>query len=131
MTRILIGLFAGIVLIAAHVCGGDEPAIPKGGPEPIANTADGLPVGLWKVEFANQVVEKVELRRDGTAFVVEPSRSSAGKPIVRGGSVVIIFDDDRTERWSAVGKRFVVEHWCPASPLPTTAAILGIAERIE
>jgi hypothetical protein len=42
---------------------------------------------------------------------------------------VITFNDDRVERWTAVGDRFVVEHWFPASRVPVVAPVLGIAER--
>ena len=43
--------------------------------------------------------------------------------------MVIRFADDRLERWTIVGKRIVVEHWCPAAAYPGEARVLGIAER--
>lgn len=63
------------------------------------------------------------------ASVVEPLRTSSGKAIVAGRSAIVAFDDDRIERWTAFGKRHVVEHWFPASQFPTGAPVLGIAER--
>jgi len=69
-----------------------------------------------------------EVRKDGTASVVEPLRTAGGKAARKGSSVVIVYDDDRVERWTPVGKRLVVEHWFPASQLPTATPVLGIAE---
>jgi hypothetical protein len=89
----------------------------------------GLPVGHWAVAFTNGVVERCEIRRDGTATVVEPRRTAEGKAVVRGGSVVLTYRDDRVERWTAVGRRMVVEHWFPGARFPCAAPILGIAER--
>ncbi len=44
------------------------------------------------------------------------------------GVAVIKFDDDRIERWTPVGKRYVVEHWFPSSQYRKTPPVLGIAE---
>jgi hypothetical protein len=94
------------------------------GPEPA-----GLPVGRWTVEFTNGVVERCEVRKDGTAAVVEPRRTTEGKAVVQGGSVVMTYQDDRVERWTPVGRRMVVEHWYPGARFPCAAPVLGIAER--
>jgi len=92
----------------------------------------GLPVGKWSIEFANGVVEVCVIGEDGTAAVTEPQRSSAGKAMTQDGSqVFVVFDDDRIERWTAIGQRFVVEHWFPASRLPNGTPELGIAERVR
>jgi hypothetical protein len=91
----------------------------------------GLPVGQWAVTFANGVRQVCDIRNDATASVVEPARTSRGKVAMRGSSVVITYDDDRVERWTPVGRRFVVEHWFPASALPTVAPVLGIAEHFR
>jgi hypothetical protein len=91
--------------------------------------ADGLPVGRWSVEFANGVKETCEISKDGMAFVAEPLRKSKGKAEVKDGSVVIVFEDDRVERWTPVGRRMVVEHWHPGAPYPSGTPVLGIAER--
>jgi hypothetical protein len=90
--------------------------------------ADGLPVGRWNVEFANGVKEACEVRKDRTASVVEPLRTSTGKAEVKDGSVVIVYQDDRVERWTPVGKRVVVEHWHPGARYPSGTPVLGIAE---
>jgi hypothetical protein len=132
MARVLTLLLAGAVLVIPQVCGGDVPLPPptRGG-GPVPQSEAGLPVGKWKVEFANGVSEVGRIRKDGTASVVEPRRTSAGKTTVQGGSAVITFEDDRIERWTAVGKRFVVEHWFPGSQFPNGTSVLGIAERAK
>jgi hypothetical protein len=88
-----------------------------------------LPAGEWSVEFANGVVETCVIRKDGTASESEPNRKSDGKAVDKDGTLVITFDDDRTERWTLVGKRMVVEHWYPSSQYPCGKPVLGIAER--
>jgi hypothetical protein len=90
--------------------------------------ADGLPVGRWNVEFANGVKEVCEVRKDRTPSVAEPLRTSAGKAEVKDGSVVIVYQDDRVERWTPVGKRMVVQHWHPGSRFPSGTPVLGVAE---
>ena len=94
---------------------------------PTAAGADGLPAGKWRVEFANGVVERCTFEQ-GTATETEPLRSSTGKPALQDGSVVIAFADDRTERWTAVGKQWVVEHWCPSAAYPAGRPVVGIAK---
>jgi hypothetical protein len=89
---------------------------------------DDLPVGRWRVEFTNGVVEECVIEPGGTASVVEPARSSPGRAVARDGAAVIVYDDDRTERWTRVGSRVVVEHWCPSSEFPAGRPVLGIAE---
>ncbi len=88
-----------------------------------------LPAGEWSVEFANGVVETCEIRKDGTATESEPLRKSDGKAVDKDGAIVIVFDDDRTERWTPVGKRMVVEHWYPSSKFPCGTPVRGIADR--
>jgi hypothetical protein len=87
-----------------------------------------LPVGKWNVEFTNGVAEVCEIRKDGMASVEEPLRASPGTAVANATSLVITFDDDRTERWTPVGKRFIVEHWFPGSGFPTATPVFGIAE---
>jgi hypothetical protein len=108
------------VLAVALTSAGDVPAPPA---------PEGLPVGKWRVEFANGVVETCEINRDGTTSVVEPRRTAAGKVTARDGVFVIACEDDRLERWTPVGKRMVVEHWYPGSQVPVVTPVLGIAER--
>ena len=100
-------------------------------PAPIPNdrTVSNLPVGRWSIEFANGVVEECEVRKDGTAGVAEPKRIAGGKAEDKGGAVVIVFDDDRVERWTPVGQRMVVEHWYPRAQFPDGKPVVGIAER--
>ncbi len=88
-----------------------------------------LPVGKWRVEFANGVIETCEVNHDGEASVTEPARSSPGMAEPQGRSAVITYSDDRVERWTKVGERYLVEHWFPGSRIPTVDPVLGIAER--
>jgi hypothetical protein len=100
--------------------------------------------GTWEVEFANGVKETCEIKNDGTASVVEPARSAAGKATIADRSFVIAFEDNRVERWTPIGNRMIVEHWVssavsrrvdePAGQdlrilIPTSAPVLGIGER--
>jgi hypothetical protein len=97
------------------------PAPPSPGPE--------LPVGKWSIEFANGVKEACEVNRDGEASVAEPLRTSAGKVEVKDDSVVLVFQDDRVERWTPVGSRMVVEHWATRAQFPTGRPVLGIGQK--
>jgi hypothetical protein len=91
-----------------------------------------LPVGKWRVEYANEVTEVCDVQKGGAATVVEPVRIAGGKAVVNGSSVVIVFEGGRLQRWTPVGKRFVVEHWFPGSKFPTAnPGVLGIAERAQ
>jgi hypothetical protein len=121
--RLLLLLAVGILLTAQIPSAGAPLPFPK----PIPRT--GLPVGRWKIVFANGVVEQCRVGRGGDAFVEEPLRRSPGTAVDRGGSVVITFTDDRVERWTPAGKHLVVEHWCPSSAFPTQTPVLGTAER--
>jgi hypothetical protein len=87
-----------------------------------------LPVGRWKVEFANGVVEKAEIKKDGTAWVTEPERTSDGKVTALRGAFLFVCEDDRIERWTPVGKRMVVEHWFPSDQYPNGTPVRGIAD---
>ena len=105
---------------------GEALAIP---PAPEAETVGPtIPAGKWVVTFSNGVVETCEVAQDGMVSVSEPRRSSRGKAEAKDGAVVVPFEDDRVERWTPVGKRYVVEHWFPASRLPVTTPVVGIAE---
>jgi hypothetical protein len=119
-------LAAGAVFALALTSAGDPPAPPAPNPAP-----EGLPVGKWSVEFANGVVETCAITKEGTASVVEPRRTAAGKVTVKDGSFLIAWEDDRLERWTPVGKRMVVEHWYPGSQVPVVTPVLGIAERAQ
>jgi len=88
-----------------------------------------LPVGKWQIEFTNGVVETCEIHPNGCAFEAEPLRRSPGKVSIRGKSIVIAFDDDRTERWTRLHRRWLVEHWCPSKAFPRGEPVLGVAER--
>jgi hypothetical protein len=84
--------------------------------------------GKWNVEFTNGVKEVCQIRDERTARVAKPLRTSDGKVGVEGGSVVIVYQDVRVERWTPVGKRMVVEHWCPGARFPSGTPVLGIAD---
>ena len=134
MTRQLTLLLVCAAIFVAQSHRRDVPAKDNHPPEV------ALPVGKWNVEFTNGVKEVCDIFTfdgDGHATVVEPRRRSRGRVVLQDGSVVMIFNDDRVERWTPIGKRFVVEHWFPGSVLPianpvrlpTTTLVLGIAER--
>lgn len=113
-----------VLLFAQGLAPGKPP-----GPAPARAPEAGLPVGTWRVEYANGITEVCEVGRDGAAVVVEPKRIGGGKAVVGGGAVVMVFENGRVQRWTPVGARYVVEHWFPRSQFPTTAAgVVGIAE---
>jgi hypothetical protein len=120
MSRSLAAFVLGVILLASA----------NGAPR-LKTPDPTLPMGKWRVEFANGVIERCELGPDGVASVVEPLRSSPGKWTVRDKAVVIASNDDRTERWTQVDGKWVVEHWCPSSEFPNGQAVVGFAERVR
>jgi hypothetical protein len=96
---------------------------PQRSGQPVASFA-----GRWSVEFANSVKQSCEIHDDGTATVVEPLRRSGGRTVNDNGSTVIVFADDRLERWTPVGSKMVVEHWYPAARFATGSPVLGIGD---
>ena len=130
MARLLSLLFVGatvIVALASCVVAAKETG-------PTDSPTAGPPIGEWKVEFANGVTEVCDVFSfdgEGHATVEEPQRRSRGRVEVNGGAVVMTFNDDRVERWTPVGNRFVVEHWFPGSRRATVTPVFGIAERIR
>ena len=101
---------------------------------PLTSTGDppkpeqSLPVGKWSVEFSNGVVEKVEIKKDGTASVTEPARASEGKVTAFQEAFLFVCEDGRVERWTPVGKRMVVEHWASIDQMASGAPVKGIAD---
>lgn len=91
--------------------------------------ATELPVGRWTVRFANGVVEECRIGRDGSVGLVEPGRAAGGRARVDRRAVVIVYEDDRIERWTTAGPRMTVEHWFPATRYPSGAPVLGEAVR--
>jgi hypothetical protein len=87
-----------------------------------------LPAGKWSIEFANGVVEKVEIKKDGTASVTEPARASDGKVTAMESSFLFVCEDGRVERWTPVGKRMVVEHWASVDQMANAPPVKGIAD---
>src|SRR5262245_58257780 len=123
MTRLPAILLVGSVCLVAQGSRGNVPA-----KETRSNDA-ALPVGRWRVEFTNGVSEVCVIGRGGVAIVDEPLRRARGRAKISGNSMVLTFQDDRIERWTPVGQRFVVEHWFPSLQFPAAAPVLGIAER--
>jgi hypothetical protein len=111
-------LFTVCVLLALPLTSTGDPPKPEQTP----------PVGKWSVEFANGVVEKVEIKKDGTASVAEPARASDGKVTAVPGAFLFVCEDGRVERWTPVGKRMVVEHWASVEQFPNGAPVKGIAD---
>jgi hypothetical protein len=125
MTRTLPFLLLSAAVSFAPGPRGDVPAK---GSNP---TRAVFPVGKWNVEFANGVKEVCLIGNGGETTVTEPGRGAHGMAEFHGGSFIITYNDNRVERWTPVGKRFVVEHWFPGSRLPTVTPVLGIADRIR
>src|SRR4051812_172225 len=103
MPRSRLLLAAGALLTVSLSSAGDPPRIPEAD-----RRAGDLPVGRWSVAFSNGVNEVCEIGNGGESAVEEPRRRSTGLAAAEGGSVVITFHDDRVERWTPVGDRFVV-----------------------
>lgn len=104
----------------------------QAGPPPLpvvkSEATAKLPAGKWRVEYANGITEVFEINKRGEAAVVDPVRIG-GKAAVSGSAILLLFENGRAQRWTPVGKRFVVEHWFPGDKLPTTtASTLGVAE---
>jgi hypothetical protein len=129
MIRPLSFTLLGVALVVVQGSRGDSPQARATDAGPNNPPQATLPVGNWNVEFANGVVETCRIGNGGESTVEEPRRGAHGMAVAEAGSVVITFNDDRVERWTSVGKRFVVEHWFPASRLPTVTPVLGIAQR--
>ena len=125
MPRLALAVVVAAVVSVAAASGGPPP-LPQPVPHPGAKAS--LPAGKWAVEYANQITEVCEVQKDGTATIVQPVRIAGGKAVVSGGSVVMIFDNGRVQRWTPAGKRFVVEHWLPGSSFSAKPDVLGIAE---
>ena len=89
---------------------------------------ESLPAGKWSVEFSNGIVEKVVIKKDGTASVSEPARTSDGKVTSLNGTFLFVCEDNRVERWTPVGRRMVVEHWPSADQYPNGTPVRGIAD---
>jgi hypothetical protein len=126
MSRAKLLLIAFATLTLALSAAGDPPAPPAKNPGPEAKF-----VGRWMITFSNGVVESCEVRNDGSASESEPLRSSEGKVSQQAGAIVVTFADDRVERWTAVDRRMVVEHWPTAAAYPAGERVVGIADRVQ
>lgn len=120
MIRLFPFFLVGAAILIAQESRGNAPA-----------KEDGvkLPVGKWNVSFLNGVKEECEIGKEGKCSVDEPLRQSNGTAEVKGSATVLTFNDERVERWTPAGKRYLVEHWFPASQFPEGEPVLGIAER--
>jgi hypothetical protein len=74
------------------------------------------------------VNESYEFRADRSVIVAEPQQTSVGRAEIESGGVILVSEDGCLECWTAVGKRYVVEHRFPGSRLPKATPVLGIAE---
>ena len=101
----------------------------QSGTEPDRSIERRMRAHEWRVEFANGVVQTCSFGENGAAGVSEPLRRSRGNAKYENGAAVVSYNDDRVERWTLVGNRFVVEHWYPASQMWSTPGVLGIAEK--
>jgi hypothetical protein len=83
--------------------------------------------GSWTVTFANGVYQWSDIGSDRTVSVLESRRRSAGRVELRDGFTLVVYDDDRLERWTRVAHKAVVEHWYPATAYPAKAPVVGVA----
>ena len=111
-------LFAACCLVTVPLTAVADPPQPE----------QAVPAGKWSIEFANGVIEKVEIKKDGTARVTEPARESDGKVSAVPGAFLFVCEDGRVERWTPVGKRMVVEHWASVDQMAGGAPVKGIAD---
>ena len=114
-----INLLAAVVFISSFVPSRADPPAPP---------ADNLPVARWNIEFANGVKEVCEVCKDGSASVAEPRRSSIGKAEVKAGAIVLVFQDDRVERWTPVGATDNRRALGDERQFPSGTPVLGIGE---
>ena len=114
MTRAVAGIVTLFILSSLATTYADEVGV--------------ISAGRWDVKFENGVNEWCSIGKSRTASVVETHRKSAGKLEVINGSSLIVYDDDRIERWTAVGRKAVVEHWFPGTAYPRGTPVIGIAE---
>lgn len=129
MPRPLPFLLVSAVLLAGQDSSGKMPAHAAVPRHPVEAA---WPVGNWNVEFANGVKEVCDVFTydgEGHAIVDEPLRRSRGLVASHGPSFVLTFNDNRVERWTPVGARYIVEHWFPGSEMLTATPVLGIADR--
>jgi hypothetical protein len=129
--RLLFIMLVCASIVVAQDSRGDVPRPPATDAGPNGPPEAALPIGKWKAEFTNGVTEVCHIGNGGECTVEEPRRRSNGMAEVKGGSLVITFNDNRVERWTPVGKRYVVEHWFPASQVPVVSPVLGIAEAAQ
>jgi RNA polymerase sigma factor (sigma-70 family) len=135
VAAVFIGAVVAAGVFAAEPLAPDVPVPveqPKAkAPLPVQAPAPGVPPERWGVEFANAVTQVCELREDGTASVVELALPKySGKVIDKDGQVLVEYTGDRTQRFTPVGERMVVEHWWPGAKKGTDRPVLGIAERV-
>jgi hypothetical protein len=98
---------------------------------PAPSPADKRLVGRWRIEFDNGVTAVCEVGEDRTASFVERALPKYfGKAMFKDGANVIEYDGGRTERWTPVGERMIVEHWWPGADYPAARPVLGIADRV-
>jgi len=129
--RLLFIMLVCASIVVAQDSRGDVSRLTATEAGPTSPPEAALPIGKWKVEFTNGVTEVCNTGNGGECTVEEPRRMANGMAGVKGGSLVITFNDNRVERWTPVGKRYVVEHWFPASQVPVVSPVLGLAEAAQ
>jgi hypothetical protein len=93
----------------------------------------GLPVleGKWQMVKADGVLGTYEFRANGTVLWSQKARQAVGRVTARGGTFLVIYPDDRTERLTPSGPRLIVEHWYPSSNYPAGFPAFAYAERVK
>lgn len=90
-----------------------------------------VPTGKWQMVNAQGVRGSYEFRANGTVLWTEKLRRATGKCTVKDGSILIVYEDDRTERLTPSGPRMIVEHWYPSSRHPAGYPVFAYAEKAK
>lgn len=90
-----------------------------------------LPTGKWQFVNAQGPFGTYEFRANGTVLWTEKARRAIGKCTVKDGSILIVYEDDRTERLTPCGPRLLVEHWSPSSSYPAGYPGFAYAEKAK
>jgi hypothetical protein len=91
----------------------------------------GLPAleGKWQMVKADGVLGTYEFRANGSVLWTQKGRQAIGRITAKGGSFLVVYPDDRTERLTPSGPRLIVEHWYPTSNYPAGFPAFAYAER--
>lgn len=90
-----------------------------------------LPIGKWQMIKDGSVFGSYEFRRDGSVMWTEAIRQAVGKATVMDDAILVVYQDDRTEKITPFGPRLIVEHWHPSSQYPASRPVFVYAEKVK